>query len=406
MAEEENLNANNDISPQNLVDIKLRLLHNAPDSTDTISAIDDLIQLGYDATPLIPVVVELYINNKLPYLYTDKLITLCKSSDSPALLEACRQKGEHRKCSAYDKCRLLALGLTELEDDLVDYLWKNWQSSSDWQRAEVVRTLGEHGGRKSLEMLDVIRYRLAAIVQEQQAALANFTDKDWEDQEKVSNAIGWRADAGLLDDVREAASVARKRYNSTEVGESEVDKEGSEPGPSGDSQSKAMKADEVLSSQDVPSVSQLVAQGENERCEFKSTLRINLHTGKEDKKMEHSCLKTIAAFLNSHGGYLLIGVNDQGKPLGIEVDGFPNEDKMHLHLVNLLRQRIGAEHLVQIESRFETLEDKRVLVVKCRPSKLPVYLRDGNTEQFYVRTGPATTELLLSQIQGYIKQRF
>jgi hypothetical protein len=154
------------------------------------------------------------------------------------------------------------------------------------------------------------------------------------------------------------------------------------------------------------SASQLVERGETLRCEYKSTLRVNLHTGKEDKKMEHSCLKTIAAFLNTHGGYLLIGVDDQGKPLGIEVDGFPNEDKMHLHLVNLLKQRIGAEHLVQIESRFETLEGKRVLIVKCRPSNLPVYLRAGNTEQFYVRTGPATAELLPSQIQGYIKQRF
>lgn len=154
------------------------------------------------------------------------------------------------------------------------------------------------------------------------------------------------------------------------------------------------------------SASQLVEKGESARCEYKSTLRVNLHTGKEDKKIEHACLKTIAAFLNTHGGYLLIGVDDQGKPLGIELDGFPNEDKMHLHLVNLLKQRIGAEHVVQIESRFESLEDKRVLVVKCRPSNLPVYLRDGNIEQFYVRTGPATTELLPSQIQGYIKQRF
>ncbi len=154
------------------------------------------------------------------------------------------------------------------------------------------------------------------------------------------------------------------------------------------------------------SASQLVERGETLRCEYKSTLRVNLHTGKEDKKIEHSCLKTIAAFLNTHGGYLLIGVNDQGKPLGIEADGFPNEDKMQLHLVNILKQRIGAENLVQIEPRFETLEDKRVLVVKCRPSNLPVYLKDGSTEQFYVRTGPATAELLPSQIQGYSKQRF
>ena len=46
---------------------------------------------------------------------------------------------------------------------------------------------------------------------------------------------------------------------------------------------------------------ELVAQGESSRCEFKSTLRINLHTSADDGRMEHACLKTIAAFLEYAG---------------------------------------------------------------------------------------------------------
>lgn len=150
----------------------------------------------------------------------------------------------------------------------------------------------------------------------------------------------------------------------------------------------------------------LVAMGETTRVEFKSTLRLNLHTGENDKKMEHSCLKTIAAFLNSHGGYLVIGINDDCEALGLENDGFPNEDKMNLHLVNLMKQRIGTEHLVHVDPRFESFTDKRVLVVKCKPSNLPVFLKDGNSEQFYIRTGAATSELKPSEVQAYLKQRF
>jgi len=157
---------------------------------------------------------------------------------------------------------------------------------------------------------------------------------------------------------------------------------------------------------DTFSATELVALGETTRCEFKSTLRVNLHTGEKDKKMEHSCLKTIAAFLNSHGGYLLVGVNDNGEALGLETDGFPNEDKMNLHLVNLLKDRLGAEHLVHVDPRFETFNEHRVLIVRCKPSNLPVFLKDGSTEQFYVRTGAATSELKPSEIQGYLKQRF
>ena len=149
---------------------------------------------------------------------------------------------------------------------------------------------------------------------------------------------------------------------------------------------------------------ELVAQGEDTGCEFKSTLRINLHTGADDGRMEHACLKTIAAFLNAHGGYLLIGVNDRGEPLGIENDRFPNEDRMHLHLISLIRDRIGAEH--PVDSQFETLGDRRVLLVHCWPSKSPAFLKEANTERFFVRMGPASRELRPSEICRYIKQRF
>src|SRR5689334_1009988 len=33
-----------------------------------------------------------------------------------------------------------------------------------------------------------------------------------------------------------------------------------------------------------------------------------------NRKVEHACLKTIAASLNAHGGSLVIGVNDSGAP--------------------------------------------------------------------------------------------
>lgn len=57
-----------------------------------------------------------------------------------------------------------------------------------------------------------------------------------------------------------------------------------------------------------PSVAELIAGGETGAVEFKSTLRINLHTGQPDEKMHLSALKTITGFLNAKGGTLLIGV--------------------------------------------------------------------------------------------------
>lgn len=84
-------------------------------------------------------------------------------------------------------------------------------------------------------------------------------------------------------------------------------------------------------------INQIVDDGESSEVEFKSTLRVNLHTGNKDRRMEMAILKTIAGFLNTNGGILIIGIADNGTPVGIDNDGFENEDKMSLHLVNLVK---------------------------------------------------------------------
>ncbi len=154
------------------------------------------------------------------------------------------------------------------------------------------------------------------------------------------------------------------------------------------------------------SIDQIVQIGESNTVEFKSTLRLNLHTGNKDPKMEHAVLKTIAGFLNTHGGILTIGVSDDGTALGIDQDGFENEDRMSLHLVTLIKDRMGPTVLQFIHMRFEGYEGHRVMVNECSSAKAPVFMKDGNIERFYIRTGPSTTELSASQIQDFIKQRF
>ncbi len=79
---------------------------------------------------------------------------------------------------------------------------------------------------------------------------------------------------------------------------------------------------------------------------------------------------------------------------------------MYLHLVNLLKDRIGPQHMMYIHPRFDDYHHVRVLVVDCTPGKSPLFVKDGKVERFYIRTGAATTELTASQTQEFIKQRF
>lgn len=165
------------------------------------------------------------------------------------------------------------------------------------------------------------------------------------------------------------------------------------------------KAEEELATGEFD-LSHVVVNGESEAVEFKSTLRTNLHTGNKDSRMEFSVLKTLAGFLNTNGGMLVIGVSDDGSPVGIQADDFEDEDRMSLHLVNIIKSRMGIQAITSLHAHFDDHEECRVLVVKCRKSPMPVFLKDGDTERFYIRTGPSTTELSASQTQEYIKQRF
>ncbi len=162
----------------------------------------------------------------------------------------------------------------------------------------------------------------------------------------------------------------------------------------------------VAEAEQVVSVEELIGVGETTNVEFKSTLRVNLHTGKRDPRMELATLKTVAGFLNAHGGNLVIGATDDGTALGLAADEFENEDRMYLHFVNLVKDRIGPQFMMYVHPRFEDFDGERVFVIECWRSRSPAYVKDGNDEHFYVRTGAATAALSPSQMQDFIKHRF
>ena len=146
--------------------------------------------------------------------------------------------------------------------------------------------------------------------------------------------------------------------------------------------------------------------GETDRVEFKSTLRTNICTGQREKRIGAAVLKTLAGFLNTNGGVLFIGVDDEGNPVGVEKDNFPSVDKMYLHLVNIVNRSIGKKAWESMRVNFDDYKGVRVMLVRCERSPEPIFLKDGNTERFYVRTGPATEEMSVEEAVDYINRHF
>ena len=149
----------------------------------------------------------------------------------------------------------------------------------------------------------------------------------------------------------------------------------------------------------------LINAGENDRFELKSTLRWNLKANKPDKDMENAWLKTIIAFLNTDGGVLLVGVEDDGNVLGLEPDKFPNADRYLLHVNNLIRERIGMEVTQFIKFGLKQLDDKDILCVQCSPSPEAAFLKNNKDEDFYIRVGPGSRKLTSRETLRYIDNR-
>ena len=153
----------------------------------------------------------------------------------------------------------------------------------------------------------------------------------------------------------------------------------------------------------------LVQRGESETLEFKSTCRYNLFSRKNDKALSYAVVRTVAAFLNSAGGTLVIGLDNNGVPLSdlVEIDGFKDEDKYLLYVVDRVRTVLGRIASIRTSISFMDYSGCRVCVVRCRKSEVPIYAgKSRHEEEYVVRNGPSTVALPTSEAVEYIRDRF
>jgi type I restriction enzyme R subunit len=158
-------------------------------------------------------------------------------------------------------------------------------------------------------------------------------------------------------------------------------------------------------------VAEIIQEGESKTVEFKASLRWNKEKQEHDPAVSFGCLKAIAAFLNSDGGDLLIGVADGGAPVGIAHDQLESADKFMLHLVQLVSNALGDRSATCIDPRMQEVDGVEVCVVSCQPSPEPVFLKWKGREKdadgdFFVRRGPSSIRLQGDSMQKFIISRW
>ena len=148
-----------------------------------------------------------------------------------------------------------------------------------------------------------------------------------------------------------------------------------------------------------PGVRSLIAAGESAVVEFKSTARFNLHSKGYDEAITWAVVKSIAAFMNTDGGTLLIGVNDRGDPVGIEAD-YPyvkgaNRDGWELWMTTAVKNALGTVVATDLPVRFCTIDGRTIARIDARRGTQPTFAsRKGKSrEVFFARLNNATGEL-------------
>ena len=161
---------------------------------------------------------------------------------------------------------------------------------------------------------------------------------------------------------------------------------------------------------------EMISAGENNLVEFKTTLRYDMKIGGVNKKLEHAILKTIAAFSNTQGGTLIMGVNDDMEVIGLEHDYQTlkngTKDEFELHLRNLTNNAYGVDFSSSnLDVSFPDVEDNEICVIEIKPWHEPLYTEviDKNgvkSVKFYIRNGNSSPELPTREIADYINSRF
>ena len=147
----------------------------------------------------------------------------------------------------------------------------------------------------------------------------------------------------------------------------------------------------------------IIKRGESNQVEFKPCLLYNFKTQAAGIGVKYIIAKAICGFLNSNGGVLFIGVNDNGNIQGLDnydyslFRGENEKDKLLLELDSLLTYFFDLSIKPFVNSSIEKVAGKDILIIEVTESYKPIFLRNKKHEQinkeFYIRMNASTRQI-------------
>lgn len=142
----------------------------------------------------------------------------------------------------------------------------------------------------------------------------------------------------------------------------------------------------------------IIRKGEGINVEFKGAM---------SKAGKQKIVETICAFLNTRGGTILIGVEDDSTVIGLNDKTERDIDQYKLNLSHMVRDKVGAMFTSYIQFNIEKYDEKILLRINCAPSKQPAILEDKGEQLFFIRSGPSNIKApSIKEILRYYDERF
>lgn len=138
----------------------------------------------------------------------------------------------------------------------------------------------------------------------------------------------------------------------------------------------------------------MIAAGENVHVDFKESI-FTRHVHVQRVTQHHELVKDLAAFANTDGGYLLIGVSDEGR-----VVGFQSSDHIEQRVINLSRD-ISSPPLSPSLYRVQ-MGEKEILVIRIKRGAQNLHMVRGKV---YIRVHNEVRLASSSEITDIVLKR-
>jgi type I restriction enzyme R subunit len=154
-------------------------------------------------------------------------------------------------------------------------------------------------------------------------------------------------------------------------------------------------------------VSQLIDNDEDFAVEFKSTARWDLRENQPNKAMEDAVVKTVAGFLNTDGGTLLIGIGPNRQVVGLDFDyprvKPPNGDGFVNWLTTHLTNALGHAAVMRTRARIAPHNGREICRLDVARSSQPVWAKTSSGDRmFFVRMNNSTRKLPDAELEIYL----